>query len=92
MARNSETPGNPGSLTRRTFLRDSIGAITGVALLSPAVVPASVFGANAPSNRVTVGMIGMGRQAYYVAVPTWAYRRSDGPKTHLEPGEGKVRQ
>jgi predicted dehydrogenase len=31
-------------------------------LLGPAIVPASVFGAEAPSNRVTLGCIGVGRQ------------------------------
>ncbi len=43
-------------VTRRSFL---IGA-------APAIVPASVFGANAPGNRITVGMIGVGRQAVAV--------------------------
>ena len=31
-------------------------------LLVPTIVPASVFGAEAPSNRVTIGCIGVGRQ------------------------------
>jgi hypothetical protein len=30
------------------------------ALLLPAIVPSSVFGANAPSNRITVAQIGVG--------------------------------
>jgi len=71
MTHYRETPGNAGRLTRRTFLKDSLGAITSAALLSSAVVPASVFGANAPGNRVTVGMIGMGRQAYYSNVKSF---------------------
>jgi predicted dehydrogenase len=71
MSHNGEPPGNADNLTRRTFLRNSIGAITGAALLSPAMVPASVFGANAPSNRITIGMIGMGRQAYYSNVKSF---------------------
>jgi predicted dehydrogenase len=71
MSHNSETPGNAGSLTRRTFLRNSMGAIIGAALLSPAKVPASVLGVNAPSNRITIGMIGMGRQAYYSNVKSF---------------------
>jgi len=33
---------------------------------APLLVPSSVFGLYAPSNRVTVGMIGMGRQAMAV--------------------------
>ena len=62
---------NARSLTRRTFLRNSAGAVAGATLLSPTIVPSSVFGANAPSNRVTVGMIGMGRQAYYSNVKSF---------------------
>ncbi len=62
---------NRNRLSRRAFLRGSIGAAAGAALLSPTIVPSSVFGANAPSNRVAVGMIGMGRQAYYSNVKTF---------------------
>jgi myo-inositol 2-dehydrogenase/D-chiro-inositol 1-dehydrogenase len=58
-------------LTRRTFLGGSVGAVAGAALLSPTIVPSSVFGANAPSKRITVGMIGMGRQAYYSNVKSF---------------------
>jgi len=47
-------------VSRRQFLRDSATAMTG--LLVPTFVPASVFGAEAPSNRVTIGCIGVGRQ------------------------------
>ena len=42
-------------MTRKTFLRGMIAA--GAA---PTLVPNTVFGANAPSNRVTVGGIGVG--------------------------------
>ena len=45
--------------THRSFLNRSLGA--GAALAFPAIVPASVFGAGAPSNRVTVGAISVGR-------------------------------
>jgi myo-inositol 2-dehydrogenase/D-chiro-inositol 1-dehydrogenase len=48
-------------ITRRQFLKGS-AALTSTALLAPAVVPASVFGAEAPSNRITIGCIGVGRQ------------------------------
>ena len=57
-------------LTRRGFLRNSVGAVAGAAM-APTIVPASVFGADAPSSRITVGMIGMGRQAYYSNVKTF---------------------
>ncbi|MHC4744917.1 MAG: Gfo/Idh/MocA family protein [Planctomycetota bacterium] len=46
--------------TRREFLRDSV-SLAGAAVLAPTIVPASVFGANAPSERITVGAIGVGR-------------------------------
>lgn len=52
------------SIKRREFLTKSSLAVAGGALF-PTIVPSSVFGANAPSNRVTIGMIGMGRQAYH---------------------------
>lgn len=40
----------------RLSRRQTLGAIA-----APMIVPASVFGANAPSNRVTIGAIGVGR-------------------------------
>mgnify|MGYP001086067788 CR=1 FL=1 len=44
------------TVTRREFLKSS--AVTAAALAVPAIVPSSVFGANAPSNRITIGSIG----------------------------------
>jgi predicted dehydrogenase len=44
--------------TRRDFLRSS--AVAGAAFISPFFVPSSVFGANAPSNRIAIGCIGVG--------------------------------
>ena len=49
-----------GHISRRQFLKGSAAA-AGTALLGPTFVPASVFGANAPSNRITFGCIGLGR-------------------------------
>ena len=46
---------NNSRLSRRRFL----GA-TSAALAAPAIVPSSVFGADAPSNRIGVGTIGVG--------------------------------
>jgi myo-inositol 2-dehydrogenase/D-chiro-inositol 1-dehydrogenase len=51
--------------TRREFIRKSSLA-TVAAIAVPTIVPASVFGKNAPSNRINVGMIGTGRQAISV--------------------------
>lgn len=45
--------------SRRSFLKTS-GAAAG-ALGFPAIVPSSVFGATAPSNRISIGAIGVGR-------------------------------
>jgi len=52
-------------LTRRQFLKSSAAVAASMALAGPAIIPASAFGANAPGNRITIGMIGMGRQAFY---------------------------
>ena len=48
-------------LTRKQILKAA--GTTGAALGFPAIVPSTVFGAEAPSNRITIGMIGMGCQA-----------------------------
>lgn len=52
-------------MSRRGFLKKGIAlsAVFGV----PAIVPASVFGANAPGNRVNVGLIGCGNIGHYHA-------------------------
>ena len=46
-------------ISRRRFLQQG-GAVAG-AVAVPMIVPASVFGADAPSERITVGCIGTGR-------------------------------
>jgi len=48
-----------GEASRRTFLKTALG--TAAAAGFPAIVPASVFGATAPSNRINVGAVGVGR-------------------------------
>jgi hypothetical protein len=50
-----------GSSTRRDFLKTA--AVLSAAACAPHVVPSSVFGANAPSNRIHVGFIGCGNQS-----------------------------
>ena len=47
-------------LDRRTFLKGTGAAAVGLSL--PTIVPASVFGANAPSNRISMACIGLGIQ------------------------------
>src|ERR1700712_2716541 len=51
------------SPSRRDFLKKSVTGAVGAVVLSgfPTIVPASVLGKNAPSNRINIGMIGVGR-------------------------------
>jgi len=52
------------SVSRRDFLKTSTIAAAGVAaggIILPTIVPASVFGKNAPSNRINIAQIGFGR-------------------------------
>jgi predicted dehydrogenase len=46
-------------VSRRTFLKTSIGAVAAAGF--PSIVPSSVFGQMAPSNRINIGAIGTGR-------------------------------
>jgi predicted dehydrogenase len=51
-------------LSRRSFLKTSLKGAVGTSLLIngfPTIVPASVFGKNAPSNKINIGAIGTGR-------------------------------
>jgi len=54
-------------LSRRDFLRKGIAA--GTVCAAPWVIPSLVFGAAAPSNRITFGAIGVGRQCFEVDLP-----------------------
>ena len=55
------------TINRREFVVQSGCALSAIA--APMIVPASVFGANAPSNRINVGFIGTGRQAFGANLP-----------------------
>jgi predicted dehydrogenase len=62
--------------SRRKFLTDSAKAAigTGIAFSFPSIVPASVFGRNAPSNRINVAAIGAGRISRGHDMPgVWQY-------------------
>ena len=48
--------------TRRSFLKSTLAA--SAVMGAPSIVPSSVFGANAPSNRITLGCIGTGNQGF----------------------------
>jgi len=59
------------SMTRRRMLQTLAAAGTAVAL--PSIVPSSVLGAAAPSNRIAVGMVAMGRQALHANLKPFLY-------------------
>jgi predicted dehydrogenase len=46
-------------VSRRSILKSSLGVTAAAGF--PAIVPSSVFGQNAPSNRINIGAIGVGR-------------------------------
>lgn len=47
-------------MERRNFLKKTIGTTAG-AIILPTIVPSSVLGKNAPSNKINIGQIGTGR-------------------------------
>jgi predicted dehydrogenase len=49
-------------MKRRKFLKNTVATTAG-ALIIPTIVPSSVFGKNAPSNKINIGQIGCGRIA-----------------------------
>ncbi len=62
------TSGNDIGITRRRFLRTSAGA-TFASLCAPAVLPGGLRGAQAPANRIQIGIIGTGRIAREHDIP-----------------------
>jgi predicted dehydrogenase len=54
----SKTTKKVNTVSRREFLKSSV--VTAAAFVVPTIVPSSVFGADAPSNRITIGSIGLG--------------------------------
>ncbi len=60
---DSDRSTKEGTATRRGFLKSGVATATAFGL--PTIVPGMVFGANAPSNRVTVGLLGCGALAGY---------------------------
>ncbi len=47
-------------MKRRSFIKKAATGTTGIILL-PTIVPPTVFGKSAPSNRIHIGQIGCGR-------------------------------
>ena len=67
---------NKPTVSRRKFLETSVKAtaLSTIALGIPSIVPASVFGKNAPSNRINIGAIGTGRISRGHDLPgVWKY-------------------
>lgn len=56
------------NISRRDFIKNSVAA--SAALSVPTIVPSTVFGADAPSNRINVGQIGCG------SIGTWMHRNN----------------
>jgi predicted dehydrogenase len=65
------------AMPRRRFIKTAVqGAVTSAIVVHgfPTVVPASVFGRNAPSNRINIGAIGTGRISRGHDMPgVWKY-------------------
>ena len=67
---------NKPMVSRRKFLETSVKAtaFSTLALGIPSIVPSSVFGKNAPSNRINIGAIGTGRISRGHDLPgVWKY-------------------
>ncbi len=83
-------------MKRRAFITKSAAATAGAVIL-PTIIPASVIGKNPPSDRITIGWIGTGRQgsgdargtlrfenAMFVAVADVDSRRAELGKKMIE--------
>ena len=55
------------NMSRRVFMRNA--AASGAVLAFPSIIPASVLGANSPSNTINVAQIGCGRIGLTMDVP-----------------------
>ncbi|MDR0574816.1 MAG: Gfo/Idh/MocA family oxidoreductase [Tannerella sp.] len=59
--------------TRRNFIKQSLASGAGL-FIAPSIVPASVMGKHAPSNRINIGAIGTGRISRDHDMPgVWKY-------------------
>ncbi|NBC25364.1 MAG: Gfo/Idh/MocA family oxidoreductase [Bacteroidetes bacterium] len=62
MKNDKDKTGTKTAMTRREYLKTTVMGAAG-ALLAPTIVPSTVFGKNAPSNRINIAQIGFGRIA-----------------------------
>jgi predicted dehydrogenase len=87
---------SPSSPSRRQFLKAAGG--TTAALGFPTIVPSSVFGQNAPSNRITMAVIGWGMMGpsntskFLGETDCQVVAACDIDKTHLESAVGKINE
>lgn len=49
------------SFNRREFIKTSVAGAIGGSIIVPTIVPSTVFGASAPSNKINIAAIGLGR-------------------------------
>ncbi|MDX2444850.1 MAG: Gfo/Idh/MocA family oxidoreductase [Bacteroidales bacterium] len=59
MKKTKNTPKK--SFNRREFIKTSAAGVIGGSIIVPTIVPSSVFGASAPSNKINIAAIGLGR-------------------------------
>ena len=57
------------NINRRTFIRKSLAGAAGT-IVFPTIVPSSVFGKSAPSNKINIAQIGFGRIAMTHDLPS----------------------
>ncbi len=62
-------------MQRRTFLKKGAAAAAG-SIIMPAVVPSTVFGRNAPSGKINIGLIGCGRMGREDMLNTIRFERA----------------
>jgi len=85
-------------MDRRVFIKNA-AATTAGAIVIPTIVPSSVFGKNAPGNKIQIGQIGCGRIARSHDLPeTWKYDAarivavSDVDSNRMEDGKKLVEE
>lgn len=71
MRQNGAVRHTPSARSTRVTRRQFLGAAgaTAVGVSAPLLLPRRLFGAQAPSNRITLGFIGTGRQATGMNIP-----------------------
>lgn len=62
-------------MKRRSFIRKTAAMTTG-AVIMPTIVPSTVFGKNAPSNKINIGLMGCGRMGRGDLMGTIRFDRS----------------